>query len=62
MELGADLSPYFVGIYNSTVSFGGTTSVAYNPVHDELAIAVSAYDPLTKGAVYIVSSVEDWIE
>ena len=43
------------------MTFGEATSVAYNPVYDELAIAVKSYDALTKGNLHIVSSVEDWI-
>ena len=56
-----DLSPAVVGFYNSTATFGEPTSVAYNPVYDELAISVKAFDTLTKGQVYIVSSVEGWM-
>lgn len=50
-----------IGFYNSMSTFGEPTSVAYNSVYDELAISVTAFDPLTKGQVYIVSSVESWI-
>ena len=51
-----------VGFYDSMKDFGTPNSVAYSPVNDELAIAVAAHDVLTKGQVYIVSSVEDWVE
>ncbi|CAM9455468.1 unnamed protein product, partial [Scytosiphon promiscuus] len=56
-----------VGFYDLTAA-GETTSVAYNPVFDELAIAVKATDddgvedPLTKGHVRVVPSVVDWID
>ena len=60
-RINDDLSPAVVGFYNSTATFGQPTSVAYNPVYDELAISVRAHDALTRGQVYIVSSVEDWI-
>ena len=61
LQIDEDLSPAIVGFYNTTATFGDATSVAYNPVYDELAISVRAHDTLTKGKVYIVSSVEDWI-
>lgn len=60
-QIGDDLSPALVGLYNSTATFGEATSVAYNSVYDELAIAVKSYDDLTKGHLHVVPSVEDWI-
>lgn len=50
-----------LGFYDSFVSFGYSTSVAYGEEYDELAIAVGATDKLDKGRVYIVSTVEDWV-
>lgn len=61
LKLDDDLTPVFVGYYNSTATFGESTSVTYNPVYDELAIAVKSYDALTKGELRVISSVEDWI-
>lgn len=61
-----DLSPEMVGFYD-LAGVGETTSVAYNPVYDELAISVKATDddgvadPLSKGTVRVVQSVVDWI-
>lgn len=60
-KVGDDLSPYMIGFYDTMLTFGAPTSVAYNSVYDELAISVTAYDPLTKGQVYVISSVENWI-
>ncbi|CAB1115103.1 unnamed protein product [Ectocarpus sp. CCAP 1310/34] len=61
LKLGDDLSLSELGFYNSMAAFGEPTSVAYNPVFDEVAISVKAFDPLTKGRVYVVKSSEDWI-
>lgn len=61
LKLGEDLNPEMVGFYDSMSSFGEPTSVAYNDVYDELAISVKSSDPLTRGQVYIISSVKDWM-
>lgn len=61
LELGDDLSLSKIGFYDTMASFGEPTSVAYSDVYDELAISVKSFNPLTKGKVYIVQSVEDWI-
>lgn len=66
-DTDGDLSPTLVGFYDLTGA-GETTSVAYNSVYDELAIAVKATDDdgvedlLSKGHVRVVPSVADWIE
>eukprot|EP00903_Cladosiphon_okamuranus_P012016 g11282.t1 len=62
LMLGDDLSPSEVGFYTSMVEFGEPTSVAYNAKRDEVAISVKSFDPLTKGRVYVVPSLDDWIE
>lgn len=62
LQLGDDLSPVQLGSYTSMVDFGSPTSVAYSSEYDELAISVANPDPLTKGRVYIVSSVEGWVQ
>lgn len=59
--MGEDLALEKIGFYDAMASFGEPTSVAYSAVYDELAISVKSSDPLTKGKVYIVRSVEDWI-
>lgn len=61
LQLKDDLSVSELGSYDSMTAFGNPTSVAYSDTYDELAISVAAADPLTKGRVYIVSSVENWI-
>ncbi|CAN0162374.1 unnamed protein product, partial [Ectocarpus fasciculatus] len=61
LKLGDDLSLSELGFYSSMVTFGEPTSVAYNSVYDEVAISVKAFDPLTKGRVYVVKSSDDWI-
>ncbi|CBJ25800.1 alkaline phosphatase [Ectocarpus siliculosus] len=61
LKLGDDLSLWELGFYDSMTTFGEPTSVAYNPVFDEVAISVRAFDPLTRGRVYVVKSCEDWI-
>eukprot|EP00752_Nemacystus_decipiens_P017246 g15450.t1 len=62
LELGDDLSPSQIGFYTGMVEFGEPTSVAYNAVRDEVAFSVKAFDPLTKGRVYVVPSADDWIK
>lgn len=61
LQLKDNLDMEELGFYGSMVSFGNPTSVAYSAVYDELAIAVAAADPLTKGRVYIVDDVEKWV-
>lgn len=62
LQLGDDLSPSQIGFYASMVDFGEPTSVAYNAKRDEVAISVKAFDPLTKGRVYVVPSADEWIK
>lgn len=62
LRLGDDLSPSEVGFYSGMVDFGEPTSVAYNAKRDEVAFSVRAFDPLTKGRVYVVPSADDWIK
>lgn len=61
LEIGEDLSPTMLGAYSGMMDFGTPTSVSYSENYDELAISVASEDPLTKGRVYVVSSVEDWV-
>lgn len=61
LKVGDDLSLSELGFYNSMVAFGEPTSVAYNSVFDEVAISVKAFDPLTRGRVYVIKSADDWI-
>lgn len=61
LELNDDLGVDEVGFYDSMITFGNPTSVAYSGEYDELAFSVAAEDPLTKGRVYVVSSVDDWV-
>ena len=44
------------------VDFGEPTSVAYNAKRDEVAFSVKAFDPLTRGRVYVVQSADEWIQ
>ena len=44
------------------IEFGEPTSVAYNPIRDEVAISVKAFDPLERGRVYVVQSADEWIQ
>ncbi len=61
LKVGEDLSPSQVGFYTSMIDFGEPTSVAYNAKRDEVAMSVKSEDPLTKGRVYVVPSVDEWI-
>lgn len=61
LAVGDDLSPSEIGYYGSTTDFGEPTSVAYNPVYDEVAFSVKSLDPLTKGRVYVVPSFDEWM-
>lgn len=62
LELADDMSLAKIGFYDTMSSFGEPTSVAYSTVNDELAISVKAQDPLTRGQLYVVSSVEAWMK
>ena len=44
------------------VDFGEPTSVAYNAKRDEVAFSVKAFDPLTRGRVYVVQSADEWMQ
>lgn len=61
LQLNSSLGVDLLGTYEAMSDFGSPTSVSYSETHDELAISVASEDPLTKGRVYIVSSVDSWV-